>query len=151
VLDQGVAWHCDQENSWIGSGIKNLPVWSDPGWPVLVTLIFGFTGLTCHGIKPCCTRCPGVGSLTLRECEQRLKVLKRLLIKDKAFHFNHFVRGTDVHTELTKALDALGIQRALVYHGIHTGETYQPVGMAIQRISDHMDQRLKQMEQRQAA
>ena len=56
-----------------------------------------------------------------------------------------------VHTQLTKVLDALGIQRALVYHGINTKESFEPVGMAIKRISDALDERLEQMKRRQVA
>ena len=92
-----------------------------------------------------------VGSLTLRESEQSLKALRRLFVKGKAFPFNHFVRDTYVHTELTKVLDALGIKRALAYHGINTCETYEPVSMAIKRISDAINERLEQMKLRQAA
>lgn len=82
---------------------------------------------------------------------QRIKVLKRLSVKGKGYPFDKFVRGTDVHAELTKALDALGITRALVYHGINTPETYEPVGMAIKRISDSIKERLERMKLRHAA
>ena len=91
------------------------------------------------------------GSMSLYEGEQRVKMLKRLYAKGKAYPFNNFHRGTDVHTELIKALDALGIKRALVYHGINTGETYEPVGIVIKRISDNIDERLNRMKQRQVA
>jgi hypothetical protein len=96
-------------------------------------------------------RLHGLSSLTLREGEQRIKVLKRLFVKGKAYPFNNFARGTDVHTELTKVLDALGIGRALVYHGTNIPETYETVGMAIKRISDSSHARLERMKLRQAA
>ena len=51
-----------------------------------------------------------VGSLTLREREQRIKVLKRTFARAKAYPFNSFQRKTDVHTELTRVLDAMGIK-----------------------------------------
>jgi hypothetical protein len=70
-----------------------------------------------------------VGSLTLRECEQRIKGLKRVYARAKAYPFNSFQRKTEVHAELTRVLDAMGIQRALVYHGINTTETFEPVGL----------------------
>ena len=92
-----------------------------------------------------------VGSMSLHEGEQRIKVLKRLYAKGKAYPFNNFQRGSSVHTELTKAADALGIKRAMVYHGINVTEAYEPVGIVIKRISDCIDERLNQMKQRQAA
>jgi hypothetical protein len=91
------------------------------------------------------------GSLTLREGEQRIKVLKRLLTKGKAYPFSDFVRDTDVHTELTKAVAALGIKRAMVYHGINEPETFEVVGLALKRIADCVDDRLNRMKLRQIA
>ncbi len=91
-----------------------------------------------------------VGSLTLRECELRIKVLKRLFCKAKAYPFSTFLRNATVHTELTKALDALGIKRAMVYHGTNVAETFEQVGIAIKRISDSMDDRMIRIEQRKA-
>lgn len=92
-----------------------------------------------------------VGSLTLYEGEQRIKLLRRLHLKGKAYPFNNFQRGSTVHTELTRALDALGIQRALVYHGVNTSETYEPVGLVIKRIAENIHERLERMKQRRAA
>ena len=92
-----------------------------------------------------------VGSLTLRECELRIKVLKRLFVKAKAYPFSSFLRNTTVHTELTKALDALGIKRAMVYRGTNVTETYEQVGIAIKRISDTIAVRIERIKQRQAA
>lgn len=92
-----------------------------------------------------------VQSMTLRDSEQRIKVLKRLISKGKAYRFSDFVRDTSVHTELTKVVDALGIKRAMTYHGINVAETFEPVGIVIKRISDCIDERLKGMKQRQIA
>ena len=92
-----------------------------------------------------------VGSLTLRECELRIKVLKRLFGKAKAYTFGAFSRNTTVHTELTKVLDALGIKRAMVYRGTNVAETFEQVGLAIKRISDTVDERINRIKQRQAA
>lgn len=92
-----------------------------------------------------------VGSMSLHEGEQRIKVLKRLLAKGKPYPFNNFLRGSGVHTELTKAVDALGIKRAMVYHGINEPETFEIVGLAMKRITDCVDERLHRMKQRQAA
>ena len=91
------------------------------------------------------------GSMTLPESVQRIKVLKRLFVIGKAYPFSNFVRDTDVHTELTKAVDALGIKRAMVYHGVNVPETYEPVGIVIKRISDCIDERLNRMKLRLAA
>lgn len=85
------------------------------------------------------------GSLTLRESELRIRVLKRLLVRGKAYPFSSFVRGSNVHAEITKALDTLGVKRTLVYHGTGISETYQPVGIAIKRIAETVNMRLEKM------
>ncbi|WP_114970965.1 hypothetical protein [Rhodoferax ferrireducens] len=86
-----------------------------------------------------------VGSVSLYEGMQRIKLLKRLHARGKAYPFNSFQRRTNVQVQLTKALDALGIKRALVHHGIDKRETYEPVGLAIQRIGDSIKERLDRM------
>ena len=91
------------------------------------------------------------GSMTLREAVQRITALKRMFVKGKAYRFNDFARDTSVHTELTKAVVALGIKRAMIYHGINEPETFEPVGIALKRIADCIDDRLDRMKQRQAA
>jgi len=91
------------------------------------------------------------GSMTLRECELRTKIMKRLLVKAKTYSFSDFARGTNVHTELTKAAAALGIKRSMVYHGINEPETFELVGLALKRISDCVDDRLNRMKLRQVA
>ena len=91
------------------------------------------------------------GSMSLMDSVLRVKALKRLFVKGKAYRFSNFVRSTDVHTELTKALDALGIKRAMVYHGVNEAETFEPVGIVLKRVSDCVDERLGRMKQRQAA
>jgi hypothetical protein len=91
------------------------------------------------------------GSMTLRESVQRITVLKRLFVKAKSYPFNGFARDTNVHDELTKAVAALGIKLAMVYHGINEPETFELVGIALKRISDCIDARLNQMKQRQSA
>jgi hypothetical protein len=92
-----------------------------------------------------------VGSVSLYEGVQLINLLKRICAKGKAYPFSNFQRGSTVQAELTKALAALGIKRALVYHGINTSESYEPVGMAIKRISDNIAERLDRMSQRQVA
>lgn len=92
-----------------------------------------------------------VGSVSLYEGVRLIKLLKRLYARGKAYPFNNFQRHTTVHAELTKVLDALGIKRSLVYHGINTSETYEPVGLAIQRIGDNIKERLDRMKQCRAA
>jgi hypothetical protein len=92
-----------------------------------------------------------VGSVSLYEGVQLINLLKRLYAHGKAYPFNNFQRGSTVQAELTKALDALGVKRALVYHGINRKETYELVGMVIKRISDTVEERLNRMRLRQAA
>lgn len=91
------------------------------------------------------------GSMTLRESAQRITVLKRLFVKGKAYRFSDFGRDTNVYNELTKAVNALGIKRAMIYHGVNEPETFEPVGLVIRRIADNIDERLNRMKQRQAA
>ena len=69
----------------------------------------------------------------------------------ESLRFSDFARETDVFTELTKALAALGIKQGMVYHGINETETFEPVGIVIKRISDCVEERLGRMRQRQAA
>jgi len=86
-----------------------------------------------------------VGSVSLHEGVRLIMLLKRLYAKGKAYPFNNFQRGTTVQAELTKALDALGIKRSLVYHSIHTSETYEPVAIAISRIADNIEGQLNRI------
>jgi len=92
-----------------------------------------------------------VSSMTLRECELRIKVMKRLLVKGKDYPFSDFARDTNVHTELTKAVAALGIKRAMVHHDINEPETFELVGLALKRISDCVDDRLNRLKLHQVA
>ena len=107
-----------------------------------------YVWLDIHGTVSIDLRLHDAGSLTLQECDIRVKLLRRLHRKGKAYAFNGFQRVTTVHAELSRALDALGIRRALVYHGVNTGETYEAVGLAIQRIADSLQERLARMQQR---
>jgi hypothetical protein len=110
-----------------------------------------YVWLDIHGTVSIDLRLHDAGSLTLHEGEQRFKLLKHLHVKGKAYPFDCFQRGSTVHTELTRALDALGIWQALVYHGINTNETLEPVGLAIQRIAENIQERLARMKQRRTA
>lgn len=92
-----------------------------------------------------------VSSMTLSQSVQRVKLLKRLLVKGQVYPFSDFTRDTNVFTELTKAVAALGIHRAMVYHGINEPETFEPVGIAIRRIADCVDERMERMKRRQVA
>ena len=91
-------------------------------------------------------------SMTLREGVHHVDVLKHLIARAKDYEFNNSTRGSDLHTELTKVTDALGIKRSLVYASAVGGhDTYAPVGLAIKRISDCIDERLSRMKRLQAA
>ena len=107
-----------------------------------------YVWLDIHGTVSIDLRLHDAGSLTLAECEQRLHQLRRLHTKAKAYPFNGFQRRTTVQAELSRALAALRIERALVYHGVNTAETFDAVGLVIQRIADSIDQRLAHMKQR---
>ena len=104
-----------------------------------------YVWLSIEGTVSIDLRLHDAGSLTLAEGEQRMKMLRRLLIKGKAYPFNGFERCATVNAELIRALDALGIRRALVYHGVNTAETYEPVGLVIQRIAGSIQERLARM------
>ena len=101
-----------------------------------------YVWLDIHGTGSIDLRLHDAGSLTLAEGEQRIELLRRLHRKGKAYPFNGFQRGTTVQAELIRALDTLGIRRALVYHGVNKPETYEAVGLAIQRIAGSIDERL---------
>ena len=107
-----------------------------------------YVWLDIHGTVSIDLRLHDAGSLTLAEGEQRMKLLRRLHAKGKAYPFNGFQRGTTVQAELSRALGALGIRRALVYHGVNTAETYEGVGVAIERVAASMQERLARMKQR---
>ena len=107
-----------------------------------------YVWLDIHGTGSIDLRLHDAGSLTLAEGEQRMKLLRRLHAKGKAYPFNGFQRGTTVQAELSRALGALGIRRALVYHGVNTAETYEGVGVAIERVAASMQERLARMKQR---
>ena len=107
-----------------------------------------YVWLDIHGTVSIDLRLHDAGSLTLAEGEQRIELLRRLHRKGKAYPFNGFARGTTVQAELSRALDALGIRRALVYHGINTAETFEAVGLAIERIAASIEERLARMKPR---
>ena len=107
-----------------------------------------YVWLDIHGTVSIDLRLHDAGSLTLAEGEQRMKLLRRLHLKGKAYPFNGFARKTTVHAELSRALDALGIRRALVYHGVNTVETYEAVGVAVERIAASLHERLAGMRRR---
>lgn len=98
-------------------------------------------------------RAMDIHSATLRELEARVKLLKRLTAKaEKAgFTFHNFHRSTTVYEQLIRCLDAMGIKRAVEYHGINAPETFAPVGIAVKRIADVFDNQLAKMRQRKAA
>jgi hypothetical protein len=106
-----------------------------------------YVWLDIHGTVSIDLRLHDAGSLTLAEGEQRMKLLRRLHRKGKAYPFGGFARGAAVQAELSRALAALGIRRSLVYRGIHTAETYEGVGLAIERIAASLQERLVRMKE----
>ena len=107
-----------------------------------------YAWLDIHGTVSIDLRLHDAGSLTLAEGEQRIQLLRRLHRKGQAYPFNGFQRGTTVQAELSRALVALGIRRALVYHGLNTAETFEAVGLAIELIAASMQERLARMKRR---
>ena len=87
-----------------------------------------YVWLDIHGSVSIDLRLHDAGSLTLAEGEQRIKLLRRLHLKGKAHSFNSFARGASVHVELSRALDVLGIRRALVYHDINPAVPFEQSG-----------------------
>jgi len=110
-----------------------------------------YVWVTAQGTVSIDMRLHDVGSMTLYESVQRNKVLKRLLAKAKAYPFSSFNRDADVHSELTKVMDALGIKRALVYRGAGVSDAFVPIGIAIKRISDCVEERLNRMRELETA
>jgi hypothetical protein len=91
-------------------------------------------------------------SMNLRECLHCVEVLKRLYSRAKDYKFNNVTRDSDLHTELTRATDALGIKRSLVHScTVGSPDTYAPIGIAIKRISGCIEKRLNGMRQCEAA
>lgn len=79
-------------------------------------------------------------SMTIFECESRLKLIKKLSAKaSKTFPLSSFVKNTTVHTQLTKLLDALGIKRALDYTGKSLSGDPFPIGIALKYIGETLD------------
>lgn len=92
------------------------------------------------------------GTQTLRQLEYHVKMMKKLTAKaSKTFNLGDFKRGSDFHTELTKIVAALGIKRSVQYHGIGTQDTYVPVGVAVRKIAEVIEQKLSEMAKRKAA
>ena len=99
-------------------------------------------------------RLEACGRQTLRAAECVVKQFKRLNAKAAKGYpmLGNFVRGTsDIHTELTLALTALGIKRSVIYKGIGTEDAFQPVGIAIKAIADTLEKRRTTLRSRQAA
>ena len=99
-------------------------------------------------------RLDSYGRQTIREAESSLKMFKRITAKvaKKYPMLGNFHRSTtDIHTELTLVLDALGVKRSVKYQGIGTEDAYWPVALAIKPISDILEKRRATLRPRQAA
>lgn len=88
-------------------------------------------------------------SATIQELEARLKVLKRLNAKAEraGFTFHSFHRNTTVYEQIMRALDALGIRRAVEYHGICEPETFSPAGIEVKRVADAIEAKIAHIRQ----
>ncbi len=91
-----------------------------------------------------------IHSANVKELEARVKLLKVLARKAEraGFDFHSFKRDASVYEELVKCIDAIGIRRAVQYHGISQPETFVNVSIAIKRIADAFDAQLERMRQR---
>lgn len=134
MVDANDKWSLSDENR--AANDLGLYVWADIDGTVSIDV-----------------RAMEIYSATLRELEARVKLLKVLDRKAErgGFTFHHFHRNTTVYEQLTRCLDALGIKRAVEYHGISVPETFVPVGIAVKRIADTFDNQLAKMRQRKAA
>jgi hypothetical protein len=87
-----------------------------------------------------------VHSVTISECEVRLKALKALHAKaSKRYPVGCFVRTRDVFGELVKFFDALGVQRATVYHGVGQDDTTCPVSLPLRSIAAEIEEQIKRL------
>lgn len=87
-----------------------------------------------------------IHSMELQEVEARAKALKAMFAKAAKGGYPlgrwTFVKTRDVHAELCKLFDALGIRFTIEYHGIGQDETYAPVGVALRRIADDIEKQV---------
>jgi hypothetical protein len=93
------------------------------------------------------------GRQQLRELEAAVKMFKRLTAKisKKYSMLNNFSRKSSIHTELTLVLDALGVKRSVIYKGIGTEDTYQPIALAVKPIAEILEKRQASLKKREAA
>lgn len=95
-----------------------------------------------------------VGHQTLRELKAAVKQLQKLSAKvaKKYPMLNNFTRSTsDIKTELTSVLAALGVKRSVKYQGIGVDDSYQPIELAINPICDILEKRRGNLKKRQTA
>lgn len=91
-------------------------------------------------------RVRAIHTASVSEMERRTKLLRRLWRStSKRYPLDSFVKSTDVHAEITKALDALGVRQAVEYHGISKPDTYTQAGIAVRRIADTIERRIQSM------
>lgn len=96
----------------------------------------------------------GDRSATMTEAEANLKAFKKYRAKALKGYpmLNNFHRGTtNLHTELTLVLLALGVKRSVEYHGIGVDETYQPIALAVKSIADILEVAKGRLQKRQSA
>lgn len=90
----------------------------------------------------------------LRELELLIKKTKALRAKViKSYPLAHFVRDSDIHTELIKLFAAMDITESVIYDTSsyqRANDGYQPIGITVKRISDLLNERKAQMKRRAA-
>lgn len=84
-----------------------------------------------------------VHSLELRELERLTKLLKALHAKAAKGGYAvgswTFIKTRDIHGELVKLFDALGVRQSVQYNGPGTEDTFIPIGLALIRISQEIE------------
>ena len=134
LVDPADKWPCGDDFRAVSD--LGLYVWADIDGTVSIDL-----------------RAMDIHSASVKELEQRCKLLKRLDAKatKAGFGFHTFHRNASVYEQLIRCLDAIGIRTAVEYHGIGAADTYAPVAIAAKRIADAIDNQLATQRQRRAA
>ncbi len=95
-----------------------------------------------------------IGSTKLCELERLIKVTKSLRAKTfKGYPLEHFVRDSDIHTELTKLFAAMGITESVIFDPSsyqRANDGHQPIGITVKRIADVLTERQGKMQKRAA-
>lgn len=92
-------------------------------------------------------RLADIHTMTLREAELRVKLLKKLINKlsKASFPVDQFIRGNEILELLRHVFSALGVKRSVQYHGIAVDETYVPIDDVTKVIASEINERLSRI------